>query len=362
MRIARYFCRKIKENEMVKDKLPLSTLCLITTHQCTSSCPNCGFFCSPKLKISMKISDMIRYTEKALQLFPTINCLVLTGGEVSCFPKSDICKVIAYARSLGIVNIRIVSNGVWAKTVESASAYLSELKNSGLTELNISTGDEHSLFVPLSNVVNAIKTAQELGIHSTIALEKHKKNRITSQAIKDEFEATFGTKFSCQISESPWIELKNFRKKYTEEDFDEEIKIHAGCSSLFTGIQINPSGQLLACCGFAAEFSEHLKLGHIDSYSSREQYEENVYNLLTVWLYSEGPVGIVEHILGKGIKETSDVHMCEHCLRLLMSPDLQQSIKSVKLGKLKEIAFKYEANRVRQISCLNKQLGLDYPI
>lgn len=100
----------------------------------------------------MKISDMIHYTDKALQLFPTINCFVLTGGEVSCFSKSDICKVIAYAKSVGIVNIRIVSNGVWAKIVESAYAYLSELKNFGLTEVNISTGDEHSLFVPLPNV------------------------------------------------------------------------------------------------------------------------------------------------------------------------------------------------------------------
>lgn len=347
---------------MIKDKLPLSTLCLITTHQCTSSCPNCGFFCSPKLKVSMKISDMIHYIEKALQLFPTINCLVLTGGEVSCFPIGDICKVIGFARNLGIGNIRIVSNGIWAKSVESAYAYLSKLKKSGLTELNISTGDEHTLFVPLSNVANAIKAALELDIHSTVALEKHKKNRITSQVIKDEFEAKFDAKLSCQISESPWIEMKNFRKKYTEEDFDEETNLHGGCTSLFTGIQINPSGQLLACCGFAAEFSKHLKLGHIDSYSSREQYEKNVYNLLTVWLYSEGPLGIVEYILGKGIKESSDVHMCEHCLRLLMYPDLQHDIKSVKLGKLKEIAFKFEANRIRQISCLNKQLGLDYPI
>lgn len=347
---------------MIKGKLPLSTLCLITTHKCTSSCPNCGFFCNPKLDVSMQVSDMIHYIEKSLQLFPTISCLVLTGGEVSCFKKNDICKVIAYARRLGISNVRIVSNGVWAKSVESAYAYLSDLKNSGLTELNISTGDEHSIFVPLSNVLNAVKVAQELGIYSTIALEKHKTNRITSQTIKDEFKIMFGAEFNCSISESSWIEMKNFRKKYTEEDFDDEIRIHGGCSSLFTGIQINPSGQLLACCGFAAEFSEHLKLGHIDSYSSREQYEENLYNLLTVWLYSEGPIGIVEHILGKGIKESANVHMCEHCLRLLMLPELPQIIKSVKLGKLKEIAFKYEANRIRQISCLNKQLNKNYSI
>lgn len=310
----------------------------------------------------MKISDMLHYIKKTLQLFPSIDCLVLTGGEVSCFPKKDLCKVIAYAKDLKISNIRIVSNGVWAKSEEAAFTYLSDLKNSGLTELNISTGDEHALFVPLVHVANAINAAQKLGIHSTIALEKHKKNRITPQTIKDVFKSTFGSEFCCQISESAWIEMKKFRRKYTDEDFDEEIKIHGGCSSLFTSVQINPFGQLLACCGFAAEFSEHLKLGHIDSYSSREQYEENLYNLLTVWLYSEGPIGIAEHILGRNIKKSTDVHICEHCMRLLMVPNLQKSIKNIKIGKLKEIAFKYEANRIRQISCLNEQLGTDHPI
>lgn len=44
------------DRKMIKGKLPLSTLCLVTTHRCTSSCPNCGFFCSPKIKASMKVS------------------------------------------------------------------------------------------------------------------------------------------------------------------------------------------------------------------------------------------------------------------------------------------------------------------
>ena len=347
---------------MINDKLPLSTLCLITTHKCTSACPNCGFFCSPKLNVSMKVSDMFHYIQKSVRLFPTISCLVLTGGEIYCFRLEDICNVIAYARNLGIDNVRIVSNGVWAKSVESAYAYLSELKKFGLTEINISTGDEHSIFVPLSNVLNAVKVAQDLGLSVTIALEKHKKNRITSQTVKDSFNEMFAADINCQISESAWIEMKNFQKKYTEDDFENTFRIHGGCSSLFTGIQINPYGQLLACCGFAAEFSDHLKLGHISSYSFREEYEANLYNLLTVWLYSEGPVGIIEHILETGIKESVDVHMCEHCLRLLMYPALQQAIKNVNFGKLKEIMFKYETNRVRQISCLNKQLGQDNPI
>ena len=41
----------------------------------------------------MKVSDMIHYIEKSCRLFTTIKCLVLTGGEVSCFKNIDICNI-----------------------------------------------------------------------------------------------------------------------------------------------------------------------------------------------------------------------------------------------------------------------------
>ena len=134
---------------MVKDKLPLTTLCLITTHKCTSACPNCGFFCSPKQNNSMTIDSMLHYIDKSKTMFPSIYCLVLTGGEISCYKNEDIAKVITFAKSKGIINTRIVSNAAWAKNLEAAKKYLLPLIQAGLTELNISTGDEHSMFVQL---------------------------------------------------------------------------------------------------------------------------------------------------------------------------------------------------------------------
>lgn len=344
---------------MVKDKLPLTTLCLITTHKCTSACPNCGFFCSPKQNNSMTIDSMLHYIDKSKTMFPSIYCLVLTGGEISCYKNEDIAKVITFAKSKGIINTRIVSNAAWAKNLEAAKKYLLPLIQAGLTELNISTGDEHSMFVPINNVLNAIKAAYDNGIYSSIALEKHKISKVTSSTLKDNFKKCFSQELPCQITESSWIELKSFRKNYKEDDFcDEEKILHSGCNNMFTGIQINPSGQLLACCGFAAEFSEFLKLGHIDSYKSAVEYENNLYNLLNIWLFAEGPTGIIEHLAGKSLKNYDECHMCEHCLRLMKTPSLIEAIKKVKVGKLKEIIVRYEANRAHNIVALNKQTNL----
>lgn len=50
--------------------------------------------------------------------------------------------------------------------------------------------------------------------------------------------------------------------------------------------------------------------------------------------------------------------MCEHCLRLMKTPSLIEAIKKVKVGKLKEIIVRYEANRAHNIVALNKQTSL----
>ncbi|PSR25070.1 MAG: radical SAM protein, partial [Sulfobacillus benefaciens] len=41
----------------------------------------------------------------------------------------------------------------------------------GLTELNLSTGDDHQAFVPFDRVVTAAITAAELGICTLIVVE-----------------------------------------------------------------------------------------------------------------------------------------------------------------------------------------------
>ncbi len=61
---------------------------------------------------------------------------------------------------------RVVSNGFWATSYEAAIKKLAPLVNAGLTELNISTGDNHQVYVPFENVVNGLRAAYELGIRS----------------------------------------------------------------------------------------------------------------------------------------------------------------------------------------------------
>lgn len=56
--------------------------------------------------------------------------------------------------------------GFGLTSYEAAIKKLAPLVNAGLTELNISTGDNHQVYVPFENVVNGLRAAYELGIRS----------------------------------------------------------------------------------------------------------------------------------------------------------------------------------------------------
>lgn len=56
-------------------------LTLVTTHKCTASCSSCCFNCSPSRKESMKLVDLKEYIDISMNSFPSIEVIVLTGGE-----------------------------------------------------------------------------------------------------------------------------------------------------------------------------------------------------------------------------------------------------------------------------------------
>jgi len=297
----------------------------------------------------MTKEDMLHYIDKSLSFYPSLKCLVLTGGEVSCYKQEELTHVMTYAHDKGFSNVRIVSNGVWASTDEKAHKYINELAHGGLNELNLSTGDEHSMFVPLSNICHAIKSAKDAGIYVSIALEKHYKNAVTEEKIKEEYAQIYKEPLTdVNIIASDWIELKHLKKTFSPNDFNGQQEMNVGCVNLFCGLQINPNGQLLSCCGFAAEFSEYLKLGHIDSYNSREEYENNLYNILNMWLYTDGPKGIIEYLEGKNLNNDVAKHPCEYCLKMLMNKDYINKIQHVGLNKVKEIILRYEVRMASQ--------------
>ena len=153
----------------------------------------------------------------------------------------------------------------------------------------------------------------------------------------------YGTAFQTNILHSPWIEsIKNVsKKKYCNPS-------PKGCYNLYSGIQVNPNGQLLACCGFAAEYTGLLKDGDFKSYSSSLKFHlANRYNdILRMWIYIDGPRYIYYKLLGKKFSEQT--HECEICLKLFTDKKALQEIENLPENIIKYIYYRFNLNKTKE--------------
>lgn len=164
-------------NDMV---ISPSILTFITTFKCTAACKDCCFECNPKREGRLSLKQMKEYLDQSIKAYPSIKVLILTGGE--CFLlKSDLDKIVLYASNKGL-RVRIVTNGYWASSFEKAIERLSILVNSGLNEINFSTGDDHLEFVSENFVVNGLRAALKLGLTTVVNVEANRTKEFNSFA------------------------------------------------------------------------------------------------------------------------------------------------------------------------------------
>src|SRR5262249_59831552 len=107
--------------------------------------------------------------------------MVFAGGEVT-LRGDDLLVAIAEAPRLGLPT-RIVTNAYWATSLDRAREKLRQLVESGLTEVNYSTGDEHARFIPLDNVIYATVAAVEVKRPVHILVELRKNPAITRETV-----------------------------------------------------------------------------------------------------------------------------------------------------------------------------------
>ena len=118
-------------------------LCIAVTMRCDRSCKMCAFGCGPHVTDPPITPEIV---DKFLQGIKDLNVRVggnvyLTGGEPTTEP--DIISVIVeIIKSYGHRCV-LVTNGQFARSFESATAFLSRLKDKGLNEVDFSWDEDH---------------------------------------------------------------------------------------------------------------------------------------------------------------------------------------------------------------------------
>ena len=285
---------------------------LIVTDKCTAACHNCCFKCNPKNNNTMTLVEIKNIIDQVVLDFPTVEACVFTGGECTLL-DNDLKESIRYAHKLGLV-CRIVTNGYWAKNLETAFNFLKILKSCGLDEINLSTGEQHQKWVPYDRISNACKVAIRLHLPIAINVESTPTSTFTSEDILKDAEILGAyQKGQVIIKDSLWIE---FDKKNVEAE-----ELNKGrCTYLFNTISVSPDMYLLACCGLTCQSSNYLKLGSLRKYSIKTLWQEQYDDFLKLWLYTCGPYEIYSFLCKKKnieIQSNKYPHICSLCQHVL---------------------------------------------
>ncbi|HAG85596.1 MAG TPA: radical SAM protein [Cyanobacteria bacterium UBA12227] len=309
------------------------TLSIMPTFTCPAACQDCGTLSSPKERTNLELETILESIRQAKEL--GFFNVVFTGGETTLRWK-DLLQAIAYAHSLNFPT-RIVTNAHWAHTLEQAGERLDELIRHGLSEINYSTGDEHTRFIPIERVINATVAAAERNFRTHIMVELKAERRVTRDTILEHSMIAALTPEqmkSVTIIESPWMPLNPLLIGQYPAGVainKQNISIRTGCDSVLQTYTLQADGRIGSCCGLGLRVIPELNVTVAKGKDFlKKAIEDSESDFLKLWIHYKGPEKVLAWAAEKDpeIKwENMYAHHCQICQRIYKDPKVIKVIR-----------------------------------
>ena len=246
-----------------------------------------------------------------------------TAGEPFIY-FDDLLELVTLCRELSIYS-RIVTNGYWAHTPETAHHMLSMLKQRGLSQLRISSSRWHQEHVPPLNVLNAAQGCMQTGIDYFISF-------VTDFSEEDDAHEQF---------------LRDHGLKF----FPEPI-IYAGRADslgrkeLFTDYQNNccemnpylaPDLNMYACCDAGNHFTTTnvFLLGNLQTHSIEQLFVKSETDPLYNCIRSLG-ISNIASFAGVKAREIVTYRKCDLCKQLFDTPERLMNLREAASADLQK--------------------------
>lgn len=310
---------------MHEDRLKLARkLSVMFTYQCTAACADCGTLSTPEVKQQIPFEAAEKYILQAKS--QGFNLIVFTGGEATLRWK-DLLKAISLTRDQQL-RTRLVTNGHWATNPAAALARVNALKEAGLHEISLSTGDQHIRFVPVERIVNAVDASISAGLIVTVMIEQHSPAVLEREDLLSAFHhaGISGEKLrNVGIVESPWMPLEYKRTVGYSEGLTvnrHNIRSREPCSSVLGTYTLQADGRVGSCCGIGMRLIPELNPGYVDT-PLETIVSESEGDFVKLMLRYLGPFQILEWAAEKDPEiawEDKYAHLCQACLHLYRDP------------------------------------------
>lgn len=321
-------------------------LTILGTYKCTAACENCCFGSNPFITKRLGLPDILSFISEGAR---TGHCklVVFSGGE--CFLlRDDLVAAVRHATRLGLAT-RCVTNGYWAKRMDHGRRRLQALRDAGLTELNISTGDYHQRFVDQQTVINAACLSVELMKSTLIVVESQKERRVSAAALGADpriqrLLAEHGDGF--QLIESPWMPMSLDETIEQDPAFmlnRHNVHLRSGCTSVLTTAVLTPDRAMGFCCGLTRE-----KIPEMNASWHEGSFDRLIgaasQDFMKIWLFVDGPERILAWAGSKNSQirwENRYSHHCHACLALFSDPVVRATISAHYKERVDDVLMRY---------------------
>jgi len=319
-----------------------ATLTILPTYRCTAACEQCCFGSNPHLSDRLTLQEITDAIKDAHDSFPNLQQIVFSGGECVMI-GSDLFDAIKYATSLGLFT-RIVTNGFWGASPNKSVQTAGKLSDSGLTEINISTGRDHAKFVKIDAVLNAMSDAVGRGIFGCLTVEQDAEDSEILKQIKADprFVALLAlgeAKFRFQVN--TWMK---FNEQHKDRALSPGTKANSPCTQLFSNMVVTPHKNISACCGLTYEHIPELRIGTLETTGLAAAYEVAAKDFVKIWIHMDGPDGVIRKLYDGAppAELISKDHMCETCARLHKCDTTRSLVRERYAEFLPDVMFRYK--------------------
>lgn len=337
------------------DHIP-HTLTIITTYQCNAACNDCCFGCNPSISLRLRLEDIREFINQAIDSFPGLRLVVFTGGEPFLLGK-DLFAAIRHAKDRELLT-RCVSNGYWGKKEAFARRTARNLLESGVDEINISTGLDHAKWVDIGAVVSAAIAVADLGIFSLITVEQDSSDSDVLNVLRNDNKlASYLEAGKVHIQSNSWI---SFNEKSTPrvEAMNRRQLLLRGCEQLFENCTFTPNKEVSGCCGLTFEYIPEMLIAREKHDELTKAYSCQADDFMKIWLKVDGPYRILESAIGSEHPDLlgSISHPCHACAILHQNAEIRERVMKSHPAHLERVLRSFYAKQFLFVQSINKEV------
>ncbi|MDD5058677.1 MAG: radical SAM protein [Sideroxydans sp.] len=325
------------------------------TMQCPLQCRHCITESGPEVSRQMTEDEALHYIRTAHH---AINHISFTGGE-PLLDQKRLLHLIEAAKAEGYV-VSVMTSGHWASHHSHAHEILNRLKTAGLDMLGVSLDRYHLDFIDVSRCRNIAEACEKLEIPIAVRVIAKPDDNFADEVkeLLAHTKAKVHAHFPVKLGRAEELEMSSFRHSKMPTDKCETV----------TALDIEPGGNIYACCGPGPYMKKGnpLILGNALSENLFDILQEALSNPFMKVINTLGPKGLLDALQANGfgylvpIRE-SYTDTCQLCLdicnntqaisalqTIFENPEVQRTQNAMQFAKM--VGEFLEIRRFRQVS------------